>query len=61
MITETRNIVKPVHSKAMPVILTQEEEFEVWLRAPWKEAVALQRPLQSELLRIVATSKKEDG
>jgi hypothetical protein len=26
--------VEPIHPKAMPVILTTEEEREVWLRAP---------------------------
>lgn len=52
--TDPNGIVKPIHEQAMPVILTTEEEWETWLRAPWKEAKALQRPLPDHMLKIVA-------
>jgi putative SOS response-associated peptidase YedK len=56
--TEANAVVAPIHAKAMPVLLTTAEEWDVWLRAPWTEAAALQRP--TELLRVVATGGKRD-
>src|ERR1035437_4890111 len=42
--TEPNAVVRPIHTKAMPVIL-RPGEWEVWLNAPVEEALALQKPL----------------
>ncbi len=58
---DPNKIVKPVHDKAMPVILTTKEERETWLKAPVEEALELQRPLADKLLKIVATGERKDA
>ena len=45
----------------MPVILTTPDEIALWLQGATDDALALQRPLPDEALRIVATGQKDDG
>jgi putative SOS response-associated peptidase YedK len=52
--------IRPIHAKAMPVLLTAEREFDTWLDAPVNDGMALHRPLSNDLLRIVATGQKND-
>ena len=50
---EPNDIVRPIHPKAMPVLLTSQEEVETWLTAPIEEAIRLQRPLPDTELTLV--------
>ncbi len=45
----------------MPVILTTRAEIDMWMTAPAKEALTLQRPLPDDALMIVARGSKNDG
>jgi putative SOS response-associated peptidase YedK len=58
--TQANAVVAPIHPKAMPVILTTPGEFDQWLEANTIDALALQRPLPDDALRIVAKGEKED-
>lgn len=52
--TEANDLVRPVHAKAMPVILTNMFECKQWLNAPPDQIEAIQaRVLPPEALEIV--------
>jgi putative SOS response-associated peptidase YedK len=58
--TESNVVVRPIHAKALPVLLIQPEVWDVWLSGSVEQAIALQKPLLKEKLRIVATGEKSD-
>lgn len=54
LISQPNDIVRPIHAKAMPVILTTEAEWETWLTAPTEITLKLQRPLPEGLIQLAA-------
>lgn len=59
--TDANAEVATWHSKAMPVILTQPAEWDLWLSdAPWSEVQGLQRPLPDGALRVVTRGVRQD-
>lgn len=51
--TDPNDLVKPIHEKAMPVLLQTKEEADTWMRAPWGESKHLARPLPNNALIIL--------
>ncbi|GAU86886.1 hypothetical protein BIWAKO_06834 [Bosea sp. BIWAKO-01] len=58
--TEPNAEVEPIHPKAMPVILTNPVDLELWMSSPWEIAKGLQRPLPDGSLQIVSRGQKKD-
>ena len=53
--TEPNAVVAPIHPKAMPVIL-HDDDYDRWLTAPWDELKDLVAPYPSQLMRVEGTA-----
>ena len=51
-------VVKPVHAKAMPVLLLTDAKIETWLTAPTDEALKLQKPAPDDAVVVVPEEMK---
>jgi putative SOS response-associated peptidase YedK len=58
--TEPNADVRPIHPKAMPVILKTPAEMDTWLTAPWGEVAPMQKPLSDGALSVVARNIRAD-
>ena len=59
--TDANAEVATYHSKAMPVILTEPAEWDLWLSdAAWGDVHHLQRPLPDGALKVVARGVRKD-
>jgi putative SOS response-associated peptidase YedK len=57
--TEANEVVRPIHAKAMPVILPAGEAWDVWLEGETEKAMELARPFPEGGLKVVANGKRE--
>jgi putative SOS response-associated peptidase YedK len=57
MTTLPNALTTSINHERMPVLLTDESEFETWLKAPLEEAYGLVRSYDPEHMRIVQSGK----
>lgn len=58
MTTEPNGVVKPIHEKAMPVMLMTAEEVDRWLAGKSvADALELQKPAPDDAIKIVEIEK----
>jgi putative SOS response-associated peptidase YedK len=50
--TEPNAVVAPIHPKAMPVIL-HDDDHDRWLSDPWDDLTGVVSPYPSQLMRLV--------
>lgn len=58
--TDSNSVVAPIYPKAMPVVLRTEVEFETWLHGDVDTALAPQKPLPDDALKLDFTGEKSD-
>jgi putative SOS response-associated peptidase YedK len=56
--TDPAEVVKPIHDKATPLILTTEEEIETWLTGTAEEALKLQVPAKPGAIVLLPETKE---
>jgi putative SOS response-associated peptidase YedK len=49
--TEPSSLAKPIHPKAMPVIL-HNDDYDRWLSSPWEDVSETVAPYPSQLMRL---------
>lgn len=54
-------MVKPIHEKATPLILTTQDEIETCLTAPMDEALKLQVPAKPGVIVLLPLEANGDG
>lgn len=57
--TEANELVRPIHAKAMPVMLTGDE-IDTWLEGSTEVALSLARPFAADRMKIVLSGPRED-
>lgn len=57
--TEANALIRPIHAKAMPVILTGAD-IDTWLAGPADVALELARPFPAAQMQIVQSGPRED-
>jgi putative SOS response-associated peptidase YedK len=56
--TWANSVVKPVHAKAMPVLLLTDADIETWPTAPTDEALEFQKPAPDDAVVVLPEEKK---
>lgn len=59
--TDPAEVVKPIHEKATPLILTTKDEIETWLTAPMEEALKLQVPAKPGVIVLLPLEAKAEA